>query len=140
MTICRYCGREHEARILCRGVSRRAFLFFGAAAAVTAVAPTLAPTEPTSFVLAKDAWQFIKNHPGILDRMKFEGALTGALRDQDVAADIAGRRLHVDAELTKLSVAYQSFPVVKDSGGSSRLLAYDRSSWFRDEGPTWSRL
>lgn len=39
MTRCRHCQRDHDPRLLCRGVSRRAFFFFGVAAAVAPFVP-----------------------------------------------------------------------------------------------------
>ena len=109
---CRYCHRHHDAGVLCRGVSRRAFFFFGAAAAVTAVAPTLA-LEPTErLLLGKEVWQALKNHPEIVDRVKLASSSWAEAFDKQV---------HVDAALTEISLSYQrgagyvcdeAFPVV----------------------------
>ena len=61
---CRYCGREHDARVLCRGVSRRGFFFFGAAAAVATVAPVLAEST-TQLVLGKNVWGASTSTPAV---------------------------------------------------------------------------
>ena len=112
---CSYCHREHAAGVLCRGVSRRAFFFFGVAAVVAAVAPAAAaPTlvrDSTGPVLwlGKGIWNALKQHPSIVDHVKWETTFAGVdIVVAEVPVDTGALRSqrHVYAALTELSVSY----------------------------------
>ncbi len=138
--ICRYCGREHDVPILCRGVSRRRFFFFGAAAAVAAVVKTPAVQKQIDLTSAYGSDRWAKS--------QFEGSFTGAIKGlgrsagrREVDSILAEARRRVPVDTGALHVpAFENGVPIMTVGYGRVALPYALSLETSADGKNWSKL